>query len=423
MLNYRHSFLCLVALLPLWLFSVSAQAQVQSPAPADEPLTVTDVMIDKTDKNAVTARDQAIVEAQRLAFQRLAERSMTPEAFKDYKLPDDKTIVTLVRDFEIRNEQISANRYMANFTVRFNTEVEDYINSDTVAGDTSSSTASSEPGETPPSVDIAAPLESKTVLVLPYLRDIFGEKSLLWEDPNPWRETWQALGNKAPHAGLTVMVPSGDIADIAQGNSDAVWHDDYSVIEKLRDSYKADAVVLAVANKAGAYVQADIYIYRTGRLERQKSLEPYAGADAYKTVFQQAIARIASDMQRVRTLPEAAEGGPEDMPPSLQDLSAGPEKTAEKLPAPERIKLDATMDFDSFPQWIEAQNRLSAVAPSAVVEISSLRKNAARFTIVVEWAGGLNGFKKALAEKGLELEKSAVVANSSARPLYILTMN
>ncbi|MCE9508145.1 MAG: DUF2066 domain-containing protein [Alphaproteobacteria bacterium] len=421
MSNYRYSFLCFVALLPLWLFSVTAQAQIQSPAPADEPLTVTNVMIDKTDKNAVTARDQAIVEAQRLAFQRFAERSMTPEAFKDYKLPDDKTIATLVRDFEIRNEQISANRYMANFTVRFNAEAEDYINSSAV-GEDSSPAASSGLEETPPSVDIAAPLESKTVLVLPYLRDIFGDKDILWEDPNPWRETWQAKGNSAPQAGLTFIVPSGDIADIAQGSSDAVWHDDYSVIEKLRASYKADAAVLAVAYKAGAYVQADIYIYKAGRLERQKPLKPYAGADAYKTVFQQAAARIASDMRQARTLPEAAEGGLDAMPPSLQELSAGVEKTAEKPPAPVRIRLDATMDFDGFPQWIEAQNRLSAAAPSAVVEISSLRKNAARFTIAVEWAGGLNGFKKALAEKGLELEKSDA-ADSSRRPLYILTMN
>ena len=421
MSNYCPSFLCLVVLLPLWLFSVAAQAQVQSSLPVDEPLTVTEVMIDKTDKNAVTARDQAIIEAQRLAFQRFAERSMTPEAFKDYKLPDDKTIAALVRDFEIKNEQISANRYMANFTVRFNTEAEDYIKSGAM-GDIFSPQASSEAGETPSSVDIAAPLEPKTVLVLPYLRDIFG-KSVLWEDPNPWREVWQAPGNSAPHAGLTITVPSGDIADISQGSSAAVWHDDYSVIEKLRANYKADAVVLAVANKAGAYVQADIYIYKAGRLERQKSLEPYAGADAYKTVFRQAVARIASDMQPVRTLPEAAEGGLDEMPPSLQDLSAEPEKTAEKLPAPVRIRLDATMDFDGFPQWIEAQNRLSAVAPSAVVEISSLRKNAARFTIAVEWAGGLDAFKRALAEKGLELEKSAVAADSSTRPLYTLTMN
>src|SRR3989304_3177532 len=103
MSNRRRAFFCLVILLLWGVFPASAQVQFRPPAPVAEPLTVTDVIIDKTDKNAVTARDQAIVEAQRRAFQKLAERSMTPELFEAYQLPDDKTIATLVHDFEIKS--------------------------------------------------------------------------------------------------------------------------------------------------------------------------------------------------------------------------------------------------------------------------------------------------------------------------------
>ena len=59
----------------------SAQEQAPPPPPpvaapaayAGGPMTVTDVIIDKTDKNAVVARDGAIIEAQRTAFGVLAE--------------------------------------------------------------------------------------------------------------------------------------------------------------------------------------------------------------------------------------------------------------------------------------------------------------------------------------------------------------
>ena len=90
-------------------------------------MTVTDVIIDKTGKNAVVARDGAIIDAQHTAFQVLAEKAMSPEAFKAYKLPDNKTIAALVDSFEIKTEQISANRYVANFTVRFLPDINNYI--------------------------------------------------------------------------------------------------------------------------------------------------------------------------------------------------------------------------------------------------------------------------------------------------------
>jgi hypothetical protein len=422
MSNNRQYFLCLVALLVLWVFSAPAQAQIQpqTPASVEEPLTITDVVIDKTDKSAVTARDQAIVEAQRLAFQKLAEKSMTPEAFKSWQVPDDKTIAAFVHDFEIRNEQISVNRYLANFTVRFNPQALDYIKGG--AGPDAGSALTSPASSPALAAPAPAPAASgpKAILVLPYFKKISG-KNILWEDPNPWREAWQAFGNSTPYPGLTITVPLGDITDISFGSSDAVWNNDYSVLEKLRANYNAGEVVLAVANKSGLYVQVDIYIYRNGRLERQKSLEPYTSDDDYKAVFQQTVTQLVSEIKSFGTLPAVDEMAPDAATAPLQAAPAAPEKPMELQPAPEKTMLETRMDFSSFKEWMEAQKRLLAISPSLTVEISSLSKNAARFTIAVEWAGGVEALKKALAEKGLDLE----IAETSApeRPVYTLKMN
>lgn len=423
MSNIRFLFISLAALLGLLLFAVSAYAQGPALQHAEEGLTVTDVIVDKTDKNAVAARDQAIIEAQRMAFQNLAGKFMTPEIFKNWSLPDDKIIATLVQDFEIRNEQISANRYVAHFTVRFMPAAADYLK--TAGGGGSGSTLP----QMDPSAAVlvpaaaSAPSAPLSILVLPYFKNISG-RSVLWEDPNPWRETWRELGNSTPYPGLTITVPLGDIADISFGSAEAVWAGDYSVIEKLRDDYKANEVVMAVASKSDTYTQVDIYTYKNGRITGKKSLPPYAGGDDYKAVFQQTIARIISDTRAEAPLPTAAV---DETAPFLGEVAASLQKPAEIQPAPEKITLEAMMDFSSPAQWMEAQKRLSAVSPSLTVGISSLRKNAAWFTITADSSGGIDGFKESLAGKGIELALPLplpdVGMSPSGTPVYILKMN
>jgi len=428
MLNKCAFFYFSIVMLGLLFFSVTATAQTQPPAPpspVEEPLAVTDVIINRSDKNAVAARDLAIVDAQRLAFQRFAENIMTIEAFKAFQWPDDKTIATFVQDFEIKNEQISTNLYVANFTVRFSQETIDYLlKAGGAGGDHFVQPFPLGSTFLPlPAGGAALPPEPVSILVLPYFKNI-SEKSILWEDPNPWREIWQALGNSTPYPWLTITVPLGDISDISVGSSEAVWKGDYGTIEKLRDNYKAGAVVLAVANKSDAYIQVDIYTYRHGKIVAKKSIPPYTGGEDYKTAFQSTLTQMIRDIQPVTpsTAVSAERDGLENEP-SLKELAIGQQKPMELPSASEKITLEATMVFNDFAQWIEAQKRLSSVSPSLMLGISSLSKDAAWFTITVDSVNGIEGFKTVLAGKGLELDQLAVDQGVSGRPLYTLKMN
>lgn len=359
-----------------------------------------DIIVDRTDKNAVVARDQAIIEAQRTAFQKLIEKWMPPETLKGYKLPDNKTISALVQDFEIKNEQISVNRYVASFTVRFSSDINNYVKIPADAGPIVASTAPAASAEISSIPVAATPTGPREVLVLPYFENAAGKK-ILWEDPNPWREAWQAAGNSTLEGGLTVTVPLGDLADISSGNTDAVWSGDYSAIEMLRTSYSAGEVALAVAVKSGSERQVDFYIYKDGKLDQKKPIIPPSLAwdevDSLKPVVTKVIKAIQS--------PESfAEGTTEPKAPELSASMQSP-------PLPEKINIEATMTFGNFSQWLEVQKRLMAITPSPTVAISSLTKNAARFTIAYD--GGLETFKTALTEKGIVLDQPVVEVNDA----------
>ena len=293
-----------------------SQITGQRPVMEDAMLVVTDVMVDQTAENAVIAREQAMAEARRLAFRMLAERHLSPSAYANLKMPDDMTIATLVQDFEIRSEQLSSTRYVANFTVRFRDAVRNFISipvmprrayddnaampSSGQAGMHAQDMANAQ-GMTNPQAATGhmapAALDSGAVLLLPYYENMAG-KTILWEDPNPWREMWQLSPPRQANAKHQVVVPLGDIGDISAGPADAVWSGDYTAVEKLRRQYGVAQVVLAVANKSGAYMTIDIHVYDGKALRRRNALTPYVGEKPEEAAWQQAMYEVISYLQR-----------------------------------------------------------------------------------------------------------------------------
>src|SRR6202012_495963 len=79
--------------------------------------SVSDVPVDITADSAAHARDQAIAEAQRSAFEQLLGRLGSDTSLAS-KLTDND-IATLVQNFEVQNERTSSVRYIGIFTVQF----------------------------------------------------------------------------------------------------------------------------------------------------------------------------------------------------------------------------------------------------------------------------------------------------------------
>jgi hypothetical protein len=427
-----------------------AQAMPQ----AEGPLTVMQVQVDKTSDNAVLARDEAIAEARRIAFQKLAERNMTPEEFQSFKMPDAKTIAALVQDFEIAGEQLSANRYVATFTVRFRERVRNYVNVDMTKlppdvemanNMAAAQSAAVEPEVPADAVDevaaedsaIAAttvtttttttdatPQKPRKMVVLPYFEGIDG-KTVLWEENNPWRDMWQKDAPKAPVGGNQFFVPLGDISDVAAGPAAAVWSGDYRAVEKLRVNYAADDVVLAVANRSGPYLTLDMYFFRDGKLQGREVLQPYVGDIDQQAALKKGMDEVIRFMQRpVSANKIAREDTVQDISRTLvsaRDLvvaqdAAVAQAAPQQQPAAAPVtggatSVDASLSFTQFATWMDFQKRVAGLSPPVGVDIRSLSKNNAQFTL--RYSAGVAALQSALAARGVMLQAPAVTVDPS----------
>lgn len=88
-------------------------------AMAAAPYEVTGVPVDVTAADAATARDQAIIEGQRKAFTMLMERLVGTEQAASIPTPTDAQLSSMVQDFEVESERLSAVRYIGVMTFRF----------------------------------------------------------------------------------------------------------------------------------------------------------------------------------------------------------------------------------------------------------------------------------------------------------------
>src|SRR5438309_1161739 len=165
-------------------------------AAEDDPYSVT-VSVDATGETSGKARDQARNDGERQAFATLAERLSGGAA--PAKLPklDDNALADLLASFEVANERMSGVRYIADVTYHFRAaEVQRLLQK--------SGIALGGAGPTPES--------GKSLVVIPVYQS--GAASVLWDDPNPWRDAWaqQPSGTSpgAPH----LAVPLGDAGDL-----------------------------------------------------------------------------------------------------------------------------------------------------------------------------------------------------------------
>ena len=246
MMSYLRN-MAILAFIFISILSISANAEEIRISSGGDALAVFDLKIDQTARDAVKAKEQAITEAKLQALNSLARRILDERDFKKFKAPNEQTINTLVRDFEIKDEKLSAKRYVATFTVRFNDNAIDYIRGKrgffNLFGDNEDPIKKLNNRE-------------KTVLILPYYKNFYGDNEL-WEEPNPWRDAWQTLGGVRISSKTSVLVPMGDIDDISFGSSQEIWDAMPEAIASLKEKYKADEIVIVRAYKKGKNLEID----------------------------------------------------------------------------------------------------------------------------------------------------------------------
>src|SRR5712671_2852637 len=181
------------------LCALSAPAAAQS---RFDVFTIAPVRVDVTAASASAARDQALIEGERRALQMLIERLTLAAGRSRLPQPNSAQLSDLVQGFEVANERRSGVRYIADYTFHFRPDsVRQLLGQAGIAF-----------AETP----------SKPLVVLAVLLD--GDRAALWDDPNPWRDAWARA--KLPPGLVPLVIPLGEIADVAAIDTDAALHGD-----------------------------------------------------------------------------------------------------------------------------------------------------------------------------------------------------
>jgi hypothetical protein len=355
----------------LWLILAFAAAlPAVPPARAQEAgdlYTVRDVDVDVTADSALAARDKAIAEAQRKAFVTLYQR-LSPDAKQQPPSLSNSEVAQLVQNFEVQRERSSAVRYNATLTVQFRASAVRNLMLNRGAS----------------FVDA----RSKPVLVLPVYQ-VGGQPPVLWEDRTPWRDAWENY--PPPNGVVPVIVPFGELADVADVGVNEALNADASALAKIGSRYGAGEVLVARLSVPGSGPNPaepiKINLIRQsveGGSPRNDTVTVPAAqgqpTDAYLTG---GVAAVVTYLENAWKSANTVEGGPEET-------------------------MQVSVPIGSIDDWVQTRKRLSKVATITRMQVLGVNRDAAHLEL--RYRGDPTRLSNALSQQDLELTRIAVPA-------------
>lgn len=328
-----------------------------------EVFAVAGVAVEKTAADARAARAAALAEGQRKAFARLVRR-LVPKIDQS-RVPqlEDEDITPLVQSFEIADERVGPNRYVASVTFRFNPAA---VGNLLRAYDVSYAES------------VAPP-----ILVLPVYK-VEG-RTLLWGDDNLWHGAWAAL---AAGDGLReIVVPLGDLSDIMTfGAVDLARPESAAGIADLAGRYDSgEVVVVEAALEVGPPPQVPVVsvVMRSPAANGTRSRRV-----SYRGYAEQSIGvllALAAEATQVRIEEEW--------------------KVANLLRFDNVETIEIDIPFGDLADWLDIRRRVTGLALVREFEIDQLSPRFARG--VLRYLGDRAQLDAALANNGLSLEREA----------------
>lgn len=329
-------------------------------AGGDEAYTVSGVAVDVSSANPATARDQAITQAQRKAWDSLAQRMAPGGAAPKMS---DTDLARMVQGFDIEDEKIAPGRYVASYTVRFRPQaVRDALGGSGAAAITEQPT--------------------RPFVLLP-VTTVAG-RPILWEDRTAWREAWEARHGSSSFVPL--LVPDGELDDVAAIGVSEALSGDSAALGKIAQRYKAGGVIVVRTDlpasgpdpKAGLTVEVVRYMPDGSRDQRPVTV---AGSATEKPAdfLARAVAATATAID---------EGWKQE-----NTAPAGPEQT-----------ISVSVPLSGLSDWIEARKRLSAIGAVSNVEVQGLGRTAG--TLNLTFRGDVGKLRQTLAGNGLSLTEA-----------------
>jgi len=382
---------CAICFVLVLGFSYSGTARAAN----DAVFTVPGVKVDVTADNAAAAREEAFEQAQTLAFRELATKLMPEAQAESFTPPDVSTISTMIKDFEITDEQLSHVRYVGTYTFRFKGDVvRNYFGGAGVA---------------------YTDVSSKPVLIIPYFQH--GASTMLWGNDNPWLTAWNTT--KSSRGLVPIVVPIGDLQDVSDmGDSEALTYNPIKLAEMTTRYAAGEAIILLAvpewdsSSKRAANAPADrlvIMVYRT---------------DRGKPEYANKLTVAADQMGDAANIYEAG------VKVSREALQKAWKKQTVVQQAEPDSRLKARVKFETLQEWAETQQKLRRVQGLDDMKLISLTQNEAHIELLFK--GTEQRLQLALAQADMTLAAPAAVPydpysgippQQFAQPVYELYLN
>ncbi len=324
---------------------------------AADVLEVRDIKVDVTDVTAAAARDKALSAGERQAYEELIQRLAAPRDVPALSASSSTEISSLVRDFWVSEEKVSAVRYVATLNYTFYRDrFYDHIRDKNAT---------------------AAPLPTAPMLVIAAYD--LPTRDILWQSPNAWQSAWRAA---APASILPMRFPVGDATDQGTLTVEQALARDADAIRRLASRYAARDILVAIARATDGDVAGPTAL----RVETSRFPTP---TSALPTVE---YARDEGESE-ADFLRRAAEGTIDALEAAWKRTTAGTNGARQTLPIVVPVR--------SFEDWHAARTRLDTIATIDDIKIVILSRREVRANVT--FFGEFDALRAALRGSGLSL--------------------
>ena len=308
---------------------------------------------DVTDKDATTAREAALIQAQEKAFYALLDDLTLAQDREKLGAPEVTEILNLVEDFSVAREKTSSVRYLADVDIRFNVQkVQSFLQEKSI-----------------PYLSVA----SEKQLILPIYRS--PRKLFLWEEDSPWRKVWEGQTTKL----VPMVLPAGDSEDSLVFSSQPLSSENETNLEPLLKRYGAKDALVAEA------------VYYPDSAQIKITVRPFKNEKKPFGSFSFMLPVEGNHL--TMALKEAQKKVSETL------VLKWKEKNVVHADAPDF--LTAVVPFNGLGEWMQMQKRLKDIKLIKKYTVKAVRKDQAQ--VEIHFVGDLSAFLEKLKNEGLFL--------------------
>jgi hypothetical protein len=330
---------------------------------------VSGIEVDATAVDAVAAREQALLQGQIEGLRRLMRRLTPAEEHARLPLVGPAEIERYVQNFEIADEQVASNRYLAQLTVRYEP--------DAVRGLLQGAALS------------YAETVSEPIVLLPVYRGSGGAQ--LWPEGNPWWMAWAE--HLDPERLVRLVLPLGDLQDMATVTADQAMTGDQSALAALGQRYGSDDVLVVIATPRGS-----------GATGPAGQAAAAAGPPVLQLEMRRAGAAQANPAETFQGVPgQTLDALMAEAVTGLQDTLDERWKNANLLRYDQGGLMVVDIPIAQLADWVEISRGLEGLTEVADVEIATFARDNVRAEI--RYIGEQVRFEQALGRIGLGLSR------------------